>query len=89
MRQLFPVVVNHFRTEMTVIDDPSLSEELGHLLDQAQMDDIPLDKAEDSKKRKVDDDVSNNNSNNGATITSAPATSPAKKGRLSGTKIKE
>ena len=87
MRKLYSGVVDHFRSELAVLDDPSLREELGNLLEMAQMDDIPINgKAdEDSKKRKADnDDVSNCNSNGDG--VAAPAAGSAKKGKLTGNK---
>ncbi len=44
MRRQFSRLVGHFKTEMAILNDPSLDkEEYKHLLEIAQMDDIPLD----------------------------------------------
>lgn len=86
MRQLYPKVVRHFREEMNFLDDASLGDELGNLLEMAETDDIPIEKSEkgekiengqDSKKRKAEDEKDANNNNN-------TGNAPAKKGRLTG-----
>jgi hypothetical protein len=58
MRHLYPAVVKYFRSEMEVLNDSSLQEELTHLVEMAELDDIPIEKPTPS-----------NNSNNNAPVT--------------------
>jgi len=60
MRHLYPVVVRHFCAEMEVLNDSSLHEELTHLADIAEIDDIPIDKP----LPKINSNENNNNNNN-------------------------
>eukprot|EP00026_Physarum_polycephalum_P005171 Phypoly_transcript_05201.p1 GENE.Phypoly_transcript_05201~~Phypoly_transcript_05201.p1 ORF type:complete len:600 (+),score=119.37 Phypoly_transcript_05201:70-1869(+) len=68
MRRLYPTVVRHFRSEMEILGDPSLQEELTYLTEIAEIDDIPIDKPNQTPS-SVNNNNNNNNNNNAPQVT--------------------
>jgi len=78
MRHLYPTVVRHFRSEMEILNDISLQEELTYLTEIAEIDDIPIDKPQ-NKTPTCNATNENNNNNNSTAAAPAPVTNDGSK----------